>query len=68
MPDETQIIRRGHGAPVLIVEDVATGTLAGRARCPHRAGWASERSSGALRTDAPYKFNPTNNAFYEKHR
>ena len=24
MPDETQIIRRGHGTPVLIVEDVAT--------------------------------------------
>lgn len=24
MPDETQIIRRGHGTPVLIVEDIAT--------------------------------------------
>lgn len=24
MPDDTQIIRRGHGAPVLIVEDIAT--------------------------------------------
>ena len=24
MPDETQLIHRGHGAPVLIVEDIAT--------------------------------------------
>ena len=24
MPEETQIIRRGHGTPVLIVEDIAT--------------------------------------------
>ena len=68
MPDKTQIIRRSHGTPVLIVEDSATEALAGRARCPHRAGWASEHSSGALRTDAPYQFNPTTNAIYENHR
>jgi len=34
-------------------------SLAGRARCPHRAGCASERPSGALGTDAPYPFSFT---------
>jgi hypothetical protein len=48
MPDETQIIHRGHGAPVLIVEDIATEAFTLRKGLRTDSGWAALGGQGTL--------------------